>query len=267
MTTKDSNKKTKAKLNRLTEAADEIFSDIQNGQPDSIRSKRGDDDVSVDLRKLTKKQLIAHIEQTEALSEEIDSDEDEAEEKKKATNKKALKKLPMVLKKSPVIEETIEAVAIVYHIPSDKHPFHHLHGSFASIEINKVFDLIKEDVKKDKPIQFIHSIGNEHVLVDTLITSDRVFKVPTKKVGKFVIGKTDMTENFQARNQSLPCSSSSTNSENLLTFFVNLMETATKKTSANKDEILPKVAPEEVLSSDNENEENGDETCDNNINF
>ena len=32
------------------------------------------------------------------------------------------------------------AIAIVYAIESDKHPFHHLDGQYSSIELDKVFD-------------------------------------------------------------------------------------------------------------------------------
>ena len=58
---------------------------------------------------------------------------------------KANKIKQSAFKKSQTAAEC-NAIAIVYSIESDKHPFHHLDGQFASIAIERVFDLAEEDV-------------------------------------------------------------------------------------------------------------------------
>ena len=52
---------------------------------------------------------------------------------------------PNMSKKAPTSAEC-DVIAIVYSIKSDKHPFHHLDGQYASIDIEKVIDLDREDV-------------------------------------------------------------------------------------------------------------------------
>lgn len=41
-------------------------------------------------------------------------------------------------------------------------------------------------------------------MVDAVITSDKVFKIPKQKVGKFVVGNSDMTNNFNQKNSTQP---------------------------------------------------------------
>ena len=53
-------------------------------------------------------------------------------------------------KKSKESPEGTEAIAIIYAIESEKHPFHHLDGNYASFEmahVQKYIDLDKYDVK------------------------------------------------------------------------------------------------------------------------
>jgi hypothetical protein len=42
-------------------------------------------------------------------------------------------------------------------------------------------------------------VNGEFVLVDAVISSERVFQVPKEKVGKFVVGKTDETKHFESK--------------------------------------------------------------------
>jgi hypothetical protein len=251
---KKSNKKSKLNQEKLTEEADILLDEIRS-QPPSKKSKKRDiseeeDEEAINLKKLTKKQLIERLENrnNRNLCEESTESSEEEEEKKKKTKLKPLKaekKTKSASSKAPLLEEC-DAIAIEYSIPSDKHPFHHLDGQYASVELEQVFDLEKEDVEKNKIIKFIKSIGDEHILVEAIITSDKVFKVPKKKVGKFIVGTTNMTENFEARNQSIPCTSSSAKSDNLVDFMTSLFEAAAKNASILKPSSTP-IASSEVL--------------------
>ena len=40
----------------------------------------------------------------------------------------------------------------------------------------------------------------QHILVDAKITTKRIFQVPKNKSGKFVVGRTDETLNFEKKN-------------------------------------------------------------------
>ncbi len=40
----------------------------------------------------------------------------------------------------------------------------------------------------------------QHILVDAKITTKRIFQVPKIKSGKFVVGRTDETLNFEKKN-------------------------------------------------------------------
>jgi len=251
---KKSNKKSKLNQEKLTEEADILLDEIRS-QPPSKKSKKRDiseeeDEEAINLKKLTKKQLIERLENRNnrnVCDESTESSEEEEEKKKKTKLKplKAEKKTKSASSKAPLLEEC-DAIAIEYSIPSDKHPFHHLDGQYASVELEQVFDLEKEDVEKNKIIKFIKSIGDEHILVEAIITSDKVFKVPKKKVGKFIVGTTNMTENFEARNQSIPCTSSSAKSDNLVDFMTSLFEAAAKNASILKPSSTP-IASSEVL--------------------
>jgi hypothetical protein len=251
---KKSNKKSKLNQEKLTEEADILLDEIRS-QPPSKKSKKRDiseeeDEEAINLKKLTKKQLIERLENrnNRNLCEESTESSEEEEEKKKKTKLKPLKaekKTKSASSKAPLLEEC-DAIAIEYSIPSDKHPFHHLDGQYASVELEQVFDLEKEDVEKNKIIKFIKSIGDEHILVEAIITSDKVFKDPKKKVGKFIVVTTNMTENFEARNQSIPCTSSSAKSDNLVDFMTSLFEAAAKNASILKPSSTP-IASSEVL--------------------
>jgi len=99
-------------------------------------------------------------------------------------------------------------------------------------------------------------------LVEAIITSDKVFKVPKKKAGKFIVGTTNMTENFEARNQSIPCTSSSTKSDNLVDFMTSLFEAAAKNASILKPRSTQVASPEVLVNkpeSTNELRETSDE--------
>ena len=65
-------------------------------------------------------------------------------------------------------------------------------------------------IKKGEMIQFFKTIGNQHLIFDAIISSDKVFSVPKQKAGKFMIGNSDLTGNFQQIKSSL------SNSENLV---------------------------------------------------
>jgi hypothetical protein len=267
---KNSNKKSKLNQEKLTEEANNLLDEIRN-EPLSKKSKKQavseeEDEEAIDLKKLTKKQLIERLEHrnNQNLCEESTESSEEEEEKKKKTKLKPLKaekKTKSASSKTPLLEEC-DAIAIEYSIPSDKHPFHHLDGQYASVELEQVFDLEKEDVEKNKIIQFIKSIGDEHILVEAIITSDKVFKVPKKKAGKFIVGTTNMTDNFEARNQSIPCTSSSTKSDNLVDFMTSLLEAAAKNGSFLKTSSTPIASPEVLVNkpeSANELRETSDE--------
>ena len=250
---KNSNKKSKLNQEKLTEEADILLDEIRSEPPSKKSRKQAvseeEDEEAIDLKKLTKKQLIERLENRNLCKESTESSEEEEEKKKKTKLKplKAEKKTKSASSKTPLLEEC-DAIAIEYSIPSDKHPFHHLDGQYASVELEQVFDLEKEDVEKNKIIKFIKSIGDEHILVEAIITSDKVFKVPKKKAGKFIVGTTNMTENFEARNQSIPCTSSSTKSDNLVDFMTSLLEAAAKNSSIVKPSSTPIASPEVLVN-------------------
>jgi hypothetical protein len=101
-------------------------------------------------------------------------------------------------------------------------------------------------------------VGDEHILIDAIITSNKVFKVPKKKAGKFIIGKSNMTDNFEARNTSMPCTSSATKAENLVDFMTKLLESAAKNATFQK-ESPPINASTKVLVNETETKEKSDE--------
>ena len=147
---------------------------------------------------------------------------------------------PAAVKKAPIVDEC-DAIAIVYSIESDKHPFHHLDGQFASVELEMVFDLTKEEVEKGKTIEFIKSIGDEQLLVTAVISSDKVFKIPKKKAGKFVIGSSDMTNSFQTKAKSAAGSSE----DKLAAVMVKILETASN--NAKSSEIVSQSETDEAI--------------------
>ena len=55
-------------------------------------------------------------------------------------NKTNLKKSIKAASKKSIAVAEFDAIAIVYAIESDKHPFHHLDRQYSSIELYKVFD-------------------------------------------------------------------------------------------------------------------------------
>ena len=90
------------------------------------------------------------------LKESNSSSESEEEKKvRKKKNKSATKAMASAKgatssKKSLESAEETEAIAIIYEIESEKHPFHHLDGNYASVElahVQKYIDLDKDDVK------------------------------------------------------------------------------------------------------------------------
>jgi hypothetical protein len=42
-------------------------------------------------------------------------------------------------------------------------------------------------------------VKGEHALVEAIISSENIFKVPKEKVGKFVVGKSDETDQFESK--------------------------------------------------------------------
>jgi hypothetical protein len=54
-------------------------------------------------------------------------------------------------------------------------------------------------VKKGGKIEFLKSVKGEHALVEAIISSEKIFKVPKEKVGKFVVGKSDETDHFESK--------------------------------------------------------------------
>jgi hypothetical protein len=42
-------------------------------------------------------------------------------------------------------------------------------------------------------------VKGEHALVEAIISSQKVFKIPKEKVGKFVVGKSDETDHFESK--------------------------------------------------------------------
>ena len=180
----------------LTDEADDLLDELRSDQPLSKKSKKNDDesDDSVDLKKLTKKELIERLQSRQFEYSSDSSSQSEEGTKKKKTKSSQVQQKPQPSSKKTAQVEECDAIAIVYSVPSEKHPFHHLDGQYASVEIEDVFDLEKEGVEKDKSIQFIKSVGDEHILIDAIITSNKVFKVPKKKAGKFIIGKSNMTD-------------------------------------------------------------------------
>ena len=57
---------------------------------------------------------------------------------------------------------------------------------------------------KDSKISFIKSIGDQHLLVNAIFASAKTFKIPRKKVGKFIINRIDEGKNLtnQINNDS-----------------------------------------------------------------
>jgi len=68
---------------------------------------------------------------------------------------------------------------------------------FFSINQFLIISLLK--VKEGKEVQFMMERDGQHVLVDAKITSKRIFQVPKSKSGKFVVGNTDETSNFEKK--------------------------------------------------------------------
>jgi hypothetical protein len=159
---KNSNKKSKLNQEKLTEEAYILLDEIRSEPPSKKSRKQAvseeEDEEAIDLKKLTKKQLIERLENRNnrnLCEESTESSEEEEEKKKKTKTKlkplKAEKPTKSASSKTSLLEEC-DAIAIEYSIPSDKHPFHHLDGQYASVELEQVFDPEKEDVEKNKII-------------------------------------------------------------------------------------------------------------------
>ena len=96
----------------------------------------------------------------------------------------------------------------------------------------------------------MHSIGNDYLIVDAVISSDKIFKIPKQKVGKFVVGRTDMTNNFQQSTNASLGSDGLVNG--LIKFFANTQPQM--KTEISNEKIKEKI--EEIS---NEDESDADE--------
>jgi hypothetical protein len=251
---KKENKTSKYNQEKTIDALDRELEDLR--APVAKKSRTiFEDDESTDFSKLKKSDLIERLEsyrRHEASATESESSEEDKKKPKKSSTKKTLS--TVTPKKNLVVDEC-DAIAIVYSIESDKHPFHHLNGQFDSVELEKIFDITKEEVEKGKTIEFLKSVGDEHQLVSAIISSDKVFKIPKKKAGKFVIGSSDMTNNFQAQKKSAACSSEEANSDKLAVAMVKILEAASKNTPNNEIVLTSGIDEKKVEKSENDDEE------------
>ena len=106
-------------------------------------------------KKQTKPVLVENKEKTD--DEELSSEEEKSAPKKSSRKKpkqideededdpKESKKVKAAAKKALENEE-IDAIAIIYDIPNEKHPFHHLDKVPDSIETEKLVKFSKENV-------------------------------------------------------------------------------------------------------------------------
>ncbi|CAF0905390.1 unnamed protein product [Brachionus calyciflorus] len=88
-------------------------------------------------------------------------------------------------KKNNQEENDVEMLAIEFFIPNEKHPFHFLHKVPGSVEVSKIIDpLVREELTKNATVKFVHEIDNNHLMVDGIIQSNKIFLVPIIKTGK-----------------------------------------------------------------------------------
>ncbi|CAF0988259.1 unnamed protein product [Brachionus calyciflorus] len=65
-------------------------------------------------------------------------------------------------------------MALTFHIPDEKHPFHHLNGAPFSVDVRLIQDPVdKEELLKDSIISFPHEYENQVLLVEALIKSKK----------------------------------------------------------------------------------------------
>ena len=121
------------------EEEESVFEDEEPLEIEKKRKKVKSSKKSPKISKKTKQKL----EEEEEEEEDNDDDDDEATTKKKI---KKSKNSSQVLPKK-LLQDACEAIAIVYAIESERHPFHHLDGEFASVEIEEIHDRDKTDVK------------------------------------------------------------------------------------------------------------------------
>ncbi|CAF1046947.1 unnamed protein product, partial [Brachionus calyciflorus] len=90
---------------------------------------------------------------------------------------------PLKIKK----EEEVEMIAITYSIDNEKHPFYHLNGIPAGLELSKIIDgPLKEKLKKGDCVSFVHEIDNNHLIINGIISNEKTYKIPKVKVTKFL---------------------------------------------------------------------------------
>jgi hypothetical protein len=137
------------KLNKSNKAAQEKTTDELDRELDDIRAPKAkkiktvfEDDESTDFSKLKKSDLIARLESYRRHEASATESESSEEEKKKTKKSSTGKTSSTVASKKNLVVEECDAIAIVYTIESDKHPFHHLNGQFASVELENIQEKI-----------------------------------------------------------------------------------------------------------------------------
>ena len=80
------------------------------------------------------------------IEDEEEEDDDDEEEKPIRKKNSISKRSIQASTKKPIQPAECDAIAIIYSIESEKHPFHHLDGKYASVELDKVFDFDKTEV-------------------------------------------------------------------------------------------------------------------------
>ncbi|CAF1095454.1 unnamed protein product, partial [Brachionus calyciflorus] len=89
-------------------------------------------------------------------------------------------------KKTNKDENDVEMIAIEFFIPNEKHPFHFLQKVPGSVEVSKIIDPTdREELTKNATVKFVHELYNNHLMVDGIIQSNKIFLVPKVKTGKF----------------------------------------------------------------------------------
>lgn len=203
------------------------------------KAPESESESEVEVKKTKKK---AAKKSKKKASSESDSSEEEPKKKKAKKPEKEPKK--PTAKKAPIVEEMVDAIMVEYNIDSENHPFHYLHKQFTSVPLENA-GIEKAQVELGKSITFMLSVEGEHLLVDANITSKHVFSVPQNKAGKFVVGKSDMTKNFQSRDQNLPCSSTNSDLVEIIKSVLSNANSNEKKeeTKKTEEELENKIPP------------------------
>ncbi|CAF0953607.1 unnamed protein product [Brachionus calyciflorus] len=173
----------------------------------------------------TLKKIIKKLEtEVSGSSTETDFEDDEKKKVQKAKQK----------------DDEIEMVAIIYDIPDEKHPFFHLNKVPSTVDIKNIIEnLEKDELIRDTRISFLLDENNQYLLVEAIITSNKIFKVPKKKGTKFI--KENMSEVKPSLENSLRSISEQLNKLNqhfIQTTQDSLLETNIENEEKNNETVV-----------------------------